>query len=327
MSLINDALKRARLEEATKATTTTSQGDHDHAKVSFNAVVARESTRGGMKVKSLLMGTSLVLAGSIVAVLVVGLSNQPRSADAQNGVGDRTGAVELDHKEKEEIREKSKGVSDTDVVTLPMQGFPIDSPQEKGVSKQDAGTAVSPITAIPVVPVKPTVAPPVNPVPTQIDATKLALTIATNNASDTKMTSKPATPSVNAPTDQAQREAALIAAVVKAMRTLQKDDDASGSTPSQSPKVKPAKPSPNDDTASNPTPVSQFPTFVGEVLDERFPHMSINGITRSNNQQAAIINRKIVMLGDTVGDATVERIERKRVRMKYRGKTFFLALP
>jgi hypothetical protein len=52
------------------------------------------------------------------------------------------------------------------------------------------------------------------------------------------------------------------------------------------------------------------------------PNLKITGIVWNTSRPQAIINERVVSIGDVVSEATITTIERSGIRIKYQGTTF-----
>ena len=101
---------------------------------------------------------------------------------------------------------------------------------------------------------------------------------------------------------------------------LAEDTSADPATQAQAQKLQPKPiitPEPTQATFAN----SNFPILKKLVNDSNF---RVSGIMYDENDPAAIINNQIVREGESIGEATVERIERDQVKISYEGKEFTL---
>ncbi len=351
MSLINEALNRARVESASE------QGG---PRMDLHAVVSPSAPRGGLKVTSLLLATVVLLAMGVVAVLLVGWNRTPQQAGAKTKpsgtvgvVNENTGTIGADGLENGNGLNENTGGTETsiahadagtDAATAQSDEQPQDPWSLEGQA-QDVrhGLLANRRTRMEEL-AKLSRASGANGKAGLYEKSilnEVVEQVLNSQANDAKQDASSQGDARSGASSQGdpiqgasnQPSPELIAAVVKALEAdrakqaeadaKQKDQavspsesDGNTSADKQNPSPQPAK-----------TAASRYPTFVGEVVDERFPYLKISGITQSNTQQCVLINNKILLLGDEVDNVSVERIERKRVRLKYRGQVFLLELP
>lgn len=74
----------------------------------------------------------------------------------------------------------------------------------------------------------------------------------------------------------------------------------------------------------NPSPTKSKSTGEGITEEDVYRQYQVQGIVWNTNRHQAIINRRIVEVGDTVGDALIKSISEEGIKLDLFGKSYWL---